>query len=256
MIPGITVLVPFILIVVAGVYFQTVTGFGLSMIVMGMAGGMGVASVATLASVVSIVALVNSAVALRGTHHHINWRLIGYMVAGVLPASVLGVIVLDFLSDSAADIIQLLLGLVIAYGGINFAWRPKPLTSLSGRASFVYYGFLGGLIGGMFGIPGPPLIFHLYRQPMTLPQIRGLLIFINAVVALARTLFVGAQGQLGMDVIVLSAVCLPMVAIATVLGKRFPPPLSADAMRRLAFAVLVIMGMALMLPVLLGYWNR
>lgn len=255
MIPGLSVLAPFILIVVVAVYFQTVTGFGLSMIVMGLAGGMGIASVATLASVVSIVALVNSGVALRSTHHHIQWRLAWCMVAGVVPASLLGVVLLNYLSGAAADLIQLLLGLVIVYGGVNFAWRPKALTRTTGPYSFVYYGFLGGIIGGMFGIPGPPLIFHLYRQPLGLPQIRALLIFINAVVAIVRTVFVGAQGQIGPDILVLSALCLPMVAIATVAGHRFPPPLSTQAMRRLAFIVLVIMGASLMLPVLLSYWR-
>ncbi len=253
MIPGFTVLVPFILIVVIAVYFQTVTGFGLSMIVMGLAGGMGIASIATLASVVSFVGLVNSGVALRSTHRHIDWRLAWCMVAGVVPASMFGVVLLNYLSGAAADIIQLLLGLVIVYGGVNFAWKPRALSRVTGPYSFAYYGFLGGIIGGMFGIPGPPLIFHLYRQPMTLPQIRSLLIFINAVVALVRTLFVGAQGQIGADVLVLSALCLPMVAIATVAGNRFPPPLSSEAMRRLAFIVLIVMGAALMMPVLLDY---
>jgi uncharacterized membrane protein YfcA len=243
----------FVLIVIVSVYFQTVTGFGLSMIVMGLAGGMGIASIATLASVVCVVALVNSGVALGGAQRQMNWPIAWQLTAGVLPASVLGVLVLDVLSATATDIIQLLLGLVIVYGGISFAWRPKPLPKVSGAAGFVAYGFVGGLLGGMFGIPGPPLIFHLYRQPMSLPHIRSLLIFINAVVALARTLFVGAQGQLGADVWVLSLICLPMVALATLAGKRYPPPLSTQAMRRLAFAVLILMGLALMVPVLIGY---
>lgn len=50
---------------VAG-YLHTVTGFGLGMIVMGAAGGLGIASVPVLAAVVSLVTLVNSAVALPG----------------------------------------------------------------------------------------------------------------------------------------------------------------------------------------------
>jgi hypothetical protein len=51
MIPSLSLLAVFVLIVIVSVYFQTVTGFGLSMIVMGLAGGMGIASIATLASV-------------------------------------------------------------------------------------------------------------------------------------------------------------------------------------------------------------
>src|SRR5690606_19946647 len=149
MIPDLLVLVPFILIVVVAVYFHTVTGFGLAMIVMGVASGMGIASVAALASVISIVTLLNSAVTLRGNLQLVNWRIAGGLVAGVLPTSLLGVILLVYLSSTAADIVQLLLGLVIIYGGVNFAWRPEPLQKVSSPSSFAAFGFLGGLIGGL-----------------------------------------------------------------------------------------------------------
>ncbi len=255
MIPELSALVPFALVVIVAVYFHTVTGFGLAMIIMGLASGAGIVSVATLASVVSIVTLMNSALALRGNLHHIPWPIAGVMAAAVLPASVLGVLVLNYLSSDAADIIQILLGLVIAYGGVSFAWRPEPLAQASGKTGFACYAFLGGLIGGMFGIPGPPLIFQLYRQPMSLAQIRSALIFLNAVIAGARTVFVAAQGQLYAQEIVLSAICLPLVAVATLAGKRYPPPCSPQTMRRIAFTLLVVMGMALIAPVLVQ-WLR
>ncbi len=175
------------------------------------------------------------------------------MTLAVLPASVLGVVLLDYLSSEAADVIQVLLGLVIVYGGLNFAWRPRPVPEVSGLLSFSWYGFLGGVIGGMFGIPGPPLIFQLYRQPMTLAQIRTALIFLNAVIAGSRSLFVAIQGQLYAQEIILSAVCLPLVAVATVAGKRYPPPFSSEAMRRIAFVLLIAMGLGLMAPVI-GRW--
>lgn len=253
MFPDLAVLIPFFLIVIVAVYFHTVTGFGLAMIVMGMASGMGVASVAALASIISIVTLVNSAVALRGNLHHIEWRTAGSLLLGVLPASVLGVVLLEYLSSAAADLVQVLLGAVIVYGGLNFAWRPQPLEKVSSQPNFVYYGFLGGLVGGMFAIPGPPLIFQFYRQPMTLPQIRSYLIFLNAFIAGARTLFVGWQGGLTEEIWVLSGLCIPVVALATLAGRHYPPPFSAHTMRRIAFAVLVLVGLGLMLPVALNY---
>lgn len=253
MFPDLAVLIPFLLIVVVAVYFQTVTGFGLAMIVMGLASGMGIATVAELASVISIVALINSAVALRGNLHHVEWRSAGSLTLGVLPASILGVILLEYLSAEASDIVQILLGVLIVYGGISMAWRPDPLKTLSSPLNFAYYGVLGGIVGGMFAIPGPPLIFQLYRQPMTIAQIRSVLIFLNAVIAIARTAFVGWQGELTSKIWVLSALCLPVVGLATVAGRRYLPPLSPHGMRRIAFVVLVLMGIGLMLPVILGY---
>ena len=255
MVPDLAVLVPFAIVVFVAVYFHTVTGFGLAMIIMGLSAGAGFLSVAALANVVSLVTLVNSAVALRGNMHHLPWRETTVMTLGVLPASVLGVVLLNLLSAEAADVIQVLLGALIIYGGVSLAWRPKPLQKVSGRAAFAYYGFLGGLVGGMFGIPGPPLIFHLYRQPLPLEQVRSVLIFLNAVIAGARTIYVVAQGELHTQEMVLSLVCLPLVAVATLVGKRYLPPFSAINMRRIAFVFLVLMGVALAAPVLLQ-WMR
>ncbi|TEA78877.1 sulfite exporter TauE/SafE family protein [Allopusillimonas ginsengisoli] len=252
MVPDLGALVPFALVVLVAVYFHTVTGFGVAMVIMGLASSAGIVSVATLASVVSIVTLMNG-VALRGNLHHVPWKIVGVMAVAVLPASVVGVLLLDYLSSEAADVIQVLLGLIIVHGGVSLAWRPTPLSTVSGQGSFAYYGFLGGLIGGMFGIPGPPLIYHLYRQPMSLAQIRSALIFLNAFIAGARTLFVMVQGQLHTPEIVLSALCLPLVVVATLAGKRFPPPCSAATMRRIAFVLLVVMGLTLIAPVLMKW---
>jgi uncharacterized membrane protein YfcA len=253
MLPEAHLLIFFIAIVVVAVYFHTVTGFGLAMIVMALASGTGVASVGALASIISLVTLVNSGIALRGNLHHIDWRIASAMVASILPASVLGVLALNYLSSTEADIVQVLLGLVIVYGGMNFAFRPRLLKRVSPLPGFMAYGFLGGFIGGMFGIPGPPLIFQFYRQPMELAQIRSFLILVNAVVAGARTVFVGAQGELDATVWLLSAVSLPLVAAATWAGRHYPPPFSPDAMRRIAFVVLIAMGVGLIVPIGLQY---
>lgn len=239
----------FLLIVLVAVYFHTVTGFGLAMIIMGLTSGTGIASVTTLASVISIVTLVNSAVALRGSTHHIEKRTAISLILGVIPASIIGVILLGYLSSKAESVVQVLLGIVIVYGGVIFAWRPKPRTTLSSRVNFTYYGFLGGLMGGLFAIPGPPLIFHLYRQPMTIAEIRTSLIFLNAIIAGTRTLYEGIQGDLTQEVWILSALCFPAVALATLIGRRYPPPFLPDTMRRIAFLVLILMGIGLILPV-------
>ncbi len=240
----------FCLIMAVAVYVHTVTGFGLAMIVMGLASGLGVYSVATMATVISVVTLLNSAVALRGNVHHVPRGATRVMALAVLPSSVLGVLLLDYLSADLSRVVQVLLGLVIIYGGVSMAWRPEALTQMSGRLSFAWYGFVGGLIGGLFSIPGPPLIYQLYRQPLSMAQIRNALIFLNAVIAGARTLFVAWQGGIQQEEIVLSAVTLPVVALATVAGMRWLPPFSLTAMRRLAFILLVVMGVALIIPVL------
>lgn len=241
---------PFVLIVMLAVYMQTVTGFGLGMIIMGLASGLNILPVVALAAVIGLVTVVNSAGALKGRMLSLQWPIALSMIVGVLPASVLGVVLLNYLSSEATDLLQVLLGVVIVIGGLNLAWKPKALPVVSGMASFAWYGFLGGLIGGMFGIPGPPLIYQLYRQPLSMAEIRNQLILMNLVIAGARSLFAATQGDLSGDILLLSGICLPVVALTTYLGRRYPPPLQPHVLRRLAFIVLVLMGLGLILPAL------
>ncbi len=66
---------PWLFLIVVGfaVYFQTVTGFGMGLIVMGLAGGLAVAPLPIVAAVVSLMTLANCAVALPGRLHHVHW---------------------------------------------------------------------------------------------------------------------------------------------------------------------------------------
>jgi uncharacterized membrane protein YfcA len=239
----------------AGTYFQTVTGFGLGMIVMGATSGLGLAPVATVAAVVSLVTLANSACALPGKMQHIDWRAVLAAAIGILPSVVAGVMLLDYLSSSAAMLLQILLGAVILYGGLSAALRPEPLPQRSGDGSFLVSGIFGGLLSGLFGVSGPPLIFQFYRQPMKPVEIRCALILVFTVTSSVRTLFSAWQGQLDAQVWLQAAIGVPVVVLATLLGRRFPPPFSATTTRRIAFGVLMGIGASLMVPALVSQFG-
>ncbi len=234
-----------LIIIVIGTYFQTVTGFGLAMIVIGVNSAIGLTSVPFIASVVSLVSLVNSGVALPRHLHHIDWRLANTTLLGVIPASVLGVVLLNFLNAQATSILELLLGIVIGYSGINFAMRPRQHTEVSSLRSFFSVGFISGLCGGLFGIPGPPIIFHLYRQPMSLPVTRNMLLLIFSCTAFARSFYEFVTTGFPEGTLSTTLLALPCVAIVTMLTQRFPPPISLVAVRRITFGTLILIGFSL-----------
>jgi uncharacterized protein len=228
-------------------YFQTITGFGLGMIVMGATSGFGLAPVASIATLMSLVTLANSAAALPGKLHHIDWRAVGAATLGVLPSVVVGVLALEYLSASASGILQLLLGAVVLYGGLSAALRPAPLAQRSDDRSFFVSGVCGGLLSGMFGVSGPPLIFQFYRQPLKLIEIRCALILIFAVTSLTRVMFSAWEGQLPTSICIQAALAAPVVMLMTIAARHYPPPLSSLATRRLAFGVLMAIGISLVL---------
>ncbi len=134
---------------------------------------------------------------------------------------------------------------------IERALRPAPKTERSGDTGFFLSGIFGGLLSGMFGISGPPLIFYFYRQPLTLVQIRCALILLFAVTASIRTLYSAFAGQLPASMIWQAAVALPVVTFATLFARRYPPPLSSVTTRRLAFLTLILLGTHLMVSALM-----
>ena len=232
-------------VIAVGAYFQTVTGFGLGMIVMGVTSGFDLVPIALVAAIVSVVTLVNSAVALPGKLHHIDWPAARAVLAGVVPSIVVGVLLLDYLSSTAASLLQFLLGAVIIYSGVVFALRPAQLAERSSNRSFFVSGFFSGLFGGLFGMAGPPVIFHFYRQPFELVVVRNMLLLTFAFTAGTRTVFVGTQGLFTPEVWLVIGLTVPLVALATAAGRRYPPPLAPTTMRRIAFGVLVVIGAGL-----------
>ncbi|MDI5933256.1 sulfite exporter TauE/SafE family protein [Halomonas kalidii] len=236
------VLLPFMAIAAVAGYFQTVTGFGLGMIVMGATSGLNVAPVASVAAVVSLMTLANSGVALPGKLKHLDMSLIAATVAGIVPATVIGVLLLDALSASAASVLRIALGLLVCFGGLSLVLRPRQRETLSSRRSFFTSGVLSGLCGGLFGIAGPPVIYQCYRQPLAPVAIRNMLILLFAATSSMRTLFVAIQGTLDAGILTLTAWAIPVVALATYAGRRWPPPMTPLAMRQLAFLTLLLIG--------------
>jgi uncharacterized membrane protein YfcA len=246
----IELLLPFLVIVAFSAYFQTVTGFGLGMIVMGAMSGLGLMSIATIASINSLLSLINSAVALPGALRSIEWRLVRTVLYGMVPGLIVGLILLDSLSSASSHILKFVLGLTIIYGGVSVAIQPLHAAQEAKRSVFFVTGVFSGALGGLFGMAGPPLVYQFYRQRLSLPEIRYSLIFLFATSAGIRTILVAGQGQLTFHVVLLTLMALPVGVAATFLAKRYPPPLNAAAVRRIASAALVFIGLTLIWPLL------
>lgn len=240
-----TSLVALLAAIAFGTYLQTVTGFGLGMVVMGAASGFALAPVPVVAAVVALVTLVNSAVVLHGRLDLVDWRAARAVLIGVVPSIIAGVLLLDYLSSSAAQLLKFLLGLTIATSGIVFALRPSPRETRSSDASFLVSGVFAGLFGGLFGMAGPPVIFHFYRQPLELAAVRTMLLLVFAFTSGSRTAFVAFQGGLTAEVWLLSGMAVVLAAAAAIAGRRFPPPLPPTTMRRIAFGILIVIGVSL-----------
>lgn len=240
-------LIPFLALVALGTYVQTVSGFALGLIVMGTVTTLQLAPVHFTAVVISVISLFNTLLALRHSHHHVQWREVTWVLLGMLPAVVAGVILLGTLSSRSTQLLHTLLAAFILVGATLLLLKPHPRQQASGPLSALFIGTIAGLFSGLFSTAGPPMVYHLYRQPYSVATIRSTLFSVFAISTSARILYVGWEGGISASMWQMSLWCLPVVMVATWLGRHFPPPLADIGMRRLAYGLLLLLGLSLLL---------
>jgi uncharacterized membrane protein YfcA len=108
-------------------------------------------------------------------------------------------------------------------------------------------GVLAGVLGGMFGTGGPPVI--LYYQLSGIPKavFRGSLMTIFFVIALTRVPSYIGTGLFTAERLWSSLVVMPVVVLGAVLGHRIHVQLSERTFRRMVSVFLVILGLLLVL---------
>lgn len=241
------------LLVLAGVaaYMQTLTGFAFGLIMMGGIGLSGLMPLPEAAVLVGCMVLVNAAQVLARGWRDIAWPEFWPVIISSLATLAAGYWLLGVMASASIDWLKMVLGVIIIASSLQLALQPQPLTVRSSSASFAFFGAVAGLMGGLFSTAGPPLVYHLYRQPLPAISIRETLVAVFAVNAVIRLAMVAAAGDVPRGGFWWGLLCIPVVMIMTFAAKRWPPPLSALSIRRLAFSLLFLSGLSLAVPALL-----
>jgi len=252
----------FLAAVAIATYVQTLTGFAFGLVLLGIAGVLHLAPLPDVANAVSVLVLANALVIFARARVGVSWRVLGPALASSLAGVWLGVRLLSWLDGHAVEVLRGLLGCAIVACALLLVVQARPRPRISGAPSFVFFGGLGGVMGGLFSSAGPPIVFHFYRQPLTQDAIRSSLIVLFAANAVVRLALVHHQGGFQPLSLALSLEALPVVVLLTWLARRFPPRWSVQAVRRAVFVLLMAAGLGLALPstpLLLGYlpvWHQ
>lgn len=238
----------FLLLVGLGCYIQAVMGFAGGLVVVGGVAAFGLMDIQLAAVVMSFITLFNAMFALRKNRAEIKGKWVFAVLLGALPATLVGIVTLEHLSHENQEMLKIILGGVIILSCLPLLFKGPALKQVSSNASFLLYGAVAGVIGGLFSTYGPILVYLLYRQPVELKTLRDSLLAIFAITALGRLLFVIARDSYPETALGLSLLSLPVVLAATWLGRQYPPPLSDVVMKRIAFILLIGAGVSMMVP--------
>jgi uncharacterized membrane protein YfcA len=238
----------FLACVALATYAQTMTGFAFGLVLLGLSGVFQLASVSEVANVVSVLSLVNAAVTLARAKPQVNWSLMRPAMASSLVGVGAGVAALAWISGSMGVLLQLLLGCTILGCAVLLIARAQPLAHVSSRGSFVFFGAISGVLGGLFSSAGPPMVYHLYRQPLPLAAIRNSLLILFSLNAVVRLALVTGQGAFMASSFWLSLLALPVVIGVTWVARRYSTAGSMKTVKRMVFVLLLAAGMGLMVP--------
>lgn len=241
----------FLLCVAVATFAQNTTGFAFGLLLLGLTGLLQLAPVETVANVSSILTLVNAFVLLR-RRPALAQKLMALILGCSLVGVMVGVELLSLLGTHERDLLQLLLGLTIVVCSFLLVFRSRHLQRLSGWMSFSCFAGLSGVMGGMFSSAGPPLVYQLYRQPLSAQVVRDTLIVVFAVNALLRLTLLAVTQRIDVQSGYLALEAAPLVFALTWYMRRRPPRINPQTLRVGVFVLLLMAGASLAVKPLLS----
>lgn len=226
-------------------YVQSLTGFAFGLIFLALVAVFDLVPVEVAANAVTLITLSQTLIHFREYPLTDDWRVIRPAIWPSLVGVVAGLALLFWLSDSALYALKMVLGVSVIGSAALLVVQFVPKAEIDPPGSFALTGLLAGLMGGMFSTAGPPLVYKLYRQPLSLPVIRQALLVMFGLSQLVRLGIVLISGQFTPTSLVYAILAVPLVFLVTRGNRRYPLKLSSVAVSRLAAGLLLMAGVGL-----------
>lgn len=178
-----------------------------------------------------------------------DWRRIEFRSAGGLVLATLFGIPLGVLLLATADdhVVKLLLGvLIVAFSMYSFAGARLPHLSVDHAGWLAACGFAGGVLGGAYGMNGPPLVVYGALRRWTPQQFRATLQGYFLPASIIGAIGYASIGLLTGAVAYYFLWSLPGVAGAILIGRAVNHRITTDRFFRVVYAGLLLTGAALL----------
>jgi uncharacterized membrane protein YfcA len=195
----------------------------------------------------TLIGLVASITLFGRDRRHVAWG----DIARLVPTCVIGILVGLYLFKTldSAVLAKGLGVLVLLYGlcSLLASWRPPARWSVSPRIAAPVVGLIGGIVGTTFGTMAS-VFFAMYFDALrrAKDQVRATLNAILLALVVLRGAGYWAVGEYTRDVLVTTAIALPMMLVGIFIGNRVHTGLSELAFRRLVSGALIVSGLALL----------
>jgi uncharacterized membrane protein YfcA len=218
-------------------------GFGLGLIAVGIL-ALFIQPLTHVIVILLFVALPAEAYVIFTSWRKIEWKGLSILAAGVTIGTVLGTLILKY--GNPVFILTVLAGFLIT-AGFLFLITDSARVIRWPLWVIPVIGLSAGLLAGMFGTGGPPLIFYYHLSGLKKEAFRGSLMALFTLMALIRIPSYALAGLITLPRIVSSLYLLPAVVGGIWLGNRIHVRISEEGFRRLVSIGLIIIGGLLLL---------
>jgi uncharacterized protein len=175
----------------------------------------------------------------------IQFRSTAWLVGATLPGIAIGVAGLTRLPPSG---VKITLGIVIlAFSGYLLLVKRAPELRSDNPRWLLATGFIAGILGGAYGMNGPPLVLYGAMRRWSAQEFRATLQGYFLPASIVGMLGYAASGLWTTSVTRYFAVSLPVVLPAILLGRMVNRRIQGDLFLRLVYAGLMATGLLLVL---------
>lgn len=224
-----------VLATVLGATIQGAIGFGMNLVTVPM---LALVLPESLPVAVIVLALPIAVSMLRHEHHAVDRAGLGWIIAGRIPGTLCGVLVVATVSTNMLQGIVSIL--VLALVAASLLTPPVPVSAGTQLAA----GTVSGVTGTAAGIGGPPLA--LLYQNQTGAIMRSTLAASFLFGSLLSIVTLGIAGEVGPGQLLLGAGLAPLAVMGSIAGRRFHDQLDHGWLRPSVLVfVSIAAGMAL-----------
>ncbi len=228
-----------LLIMFFAALLQGVTGFGFALVAMPL-----LAFLLDAPSAAALVALLG--VVLSAVIAVQNWKDVHFgEVSGLILSAAIGVpFGVYVLANAPQGALLIALGTVIIAFSLFSLLRPPTKELKDSRWRFAA-GFAGGVLGGAYNIPGPPVIFYgaLRRwEPARYLGVTQAFFFPVSIMIASGHAVAGFWSR---EILTLFVFCLPGVIVASFIGRRVATRLSPETLAKAIYGLCLALGLVI-----------
>jgi hypothetical protein len=239
-----------IVILLAGIG-QSAVGFGYALFSTPLLVWLGI-PLPDIIALVSTCSMAQSIIGSRRLRASVPWRWAFIASALRVASVVVGVLLLKRLVELDPAHVRMVIGAILCFLVIVQAlWRPPPVAALHWRWAGLAF-TASGLLAGVCGMGGPPLVLWSMAHDWPSQKVRGFLFAVFATSIPFQLIIWGFMfGPSVLRSAALGIAFLPLVYIGSLLGMPIGNRMARDRLRRIAYAILFVMGLTAILPALL-----